>query len=144
MNSVFIIVLSLWKQNQKINFKIMSLSDLYIAGGVQYMHAVSLPFIGNLILIIITISQIAQKKNVNQKLIEIGKQLGGLALAFGVFGTVMGLFQAFDALENSKDIIPFQVIMGGLKVAIITVLYGLIAYCLSLVSYIILKLSARQ
>lgn len=122
----------------------MSLSELYIAGGVVFMHAVSIPFIANLVLIIITILQIVQKKNVNQKLIEMGKQLGGLALALGVFGTVIGLFQAFGALENSKDIIPFQVIMGGLKVAIITVLYGLIAYFISIVAYIILKLSVRQ
>lgn len=122
----------------------MSLSDLYIAGGIEYMHAVSIPFIANLALIIISVLQIVQKKNVNQKLIETGKQLGGLALALGVFGTVIGLFQAFDALENSTDIIPFQVIMGGLKVAIITTLYGLIAYCISLLSYIILKLSVRQ
>jgi flagellar motor component MotA len=122
----------------------MSLSDLYVAGGVEYMHAVSLPFIGNLILIIITISQIVLKKNVNQKLIEIGKQLGGLALALGVFGTIIGLFQAFDALENSQDIIPFQVIMGGLKVALITVLYGLLVFCISQLAYIILKIVVRQ
>lgn len=122
----------------------MSLSDLYVAGGAEYMHPITITFIANLVLIFITISQIVQKKNVNQKLIEIGKQLGGLALALGVFGTVIGLFQAFDALENSSDIIPFQVIMGGLKVAIITVLYGLITYCLSLLAYIILKLSVRQ
>lgn len=121
----------------------MSLSELYVAGGIEYMHAVSIPFIANLMLIIITVLQIAQKKEVNLKLIEIGKQLGGLALALGVFGTVTGLFQAFNALENSKDLIPFPVIMGGLKVAIITVLYGLIAYCLSLVAYIILKLLVR-
>lgn len=122
----------------------MSLSELYIAGGVPFMHAVSIPFIANLALIIITILQIVQKKNVNQKLIEIGKQLGGLALALGVFGTVMGLFQAFDALENSKDVIPFQVIMGGLKVALITALYGLIVFCISQLAYIILKLITRQ
>ncbi len=123
---------------------VATLSELYSAGGVPFMHAVSIPFIANLVLIVITVLQIVQKKNVNQKLIEIGKQLGGLSLALGVFGTVMGLFQAFDALENSKDVIPFQVIMGGLKVAIITLLYGLIAYCISLVAYIILKLSVRQ
>ncbi len=122
----------------------MSLSDLYVAGGAQFMHAISIPFIGNLILIVITIFQIIQKKTVNQKLIEMGKQLGGLALALGVIGTVVGLFQAFDALESSQDIIPFPVIMGGLKVAIITVLYGLIVYCISLVAYILLKLSVRQ
>ncbi len=122
----------------------MSLSELYIAGGVEYMHAVSLPFIINLVLIVLVIFQLAQKKEVNEKWVEAGKQLGTLALALGVFGTTVGLFQAFDALENSKDVIPFQVIMGGLKVAIITLLYGLIAFCISLTAYIILKLLSHQ
>jgi hypothetical protein len=122
----------------------MSLSELYVSGGALYMHPITLVFIANLVLIIITILQIVQKKNVNQKLIEMGKQLGGLALALGVFSTVVGLFQAFDALENSKDIIPFQVIMGGLKVALITALYGLIVFCISQLVYIILKLITRQ
>lgn len=102
----------------------MSLSEFYVSGGIMYMHPITIAFIANLALITIAILQIAQKKSVNQKLIEIGKQLGGLALALGVFGTVAGLFQAFDALENSPDIIPFQVIMGGLKVALITALYA--------------------
>jgi Biopolymer transport proteins len=122
----------------------MSLSDLYISGGVEFMHAVSLPFLINLILIVLVILQLIQKKPVSQKWIEAGKQLGGLALALGVFGTVAGLFQAFDALESSKDIIPFQVIMGGLKVALITLLYGLIVFCISITAYIIIKLISQK
>ena len=85
-----------------------------------------------------------QKKQFNPKWLEAIKQLGGLAAAFGTWGTLMGLLFAFDALEAMEVMIPLQVIMGGLKVALITVLYGLIIFCLSLLAYIILKLVSRN
>ena len=81
-----------------------------------------------------------RKKDISGNWLEAVKHIGGLAVAFGTFGTLFGLLFAFDALESSKEIIPFQVIMGGLKVALINVLYGLIIFCISMLAYIILKL----
>lgn len=138
------IVINLSKQIQKLNFKIMSLSELYVSGGTPYMHPITIVFIANLILVIITVLQIIQKKKVNPKVIEAGKHVGALALALGIFGTISGFFQMFGALEETKDTIPFNVIMGGTKVALITALYGLIAFCISQLAYILLKLTARQ
>jgi biopolymer transport protein ExbB/TolQ len=122
----------------------MSLSELYVSGGTAYMHPITVVFISNLILISISVLKIIQKKTVNEKFIEVGKQLGGLALALGVFGTIAGLFQAFDFLASSMETTEFSVIMGGLKVAMITALYGLIVFCISLLAFIILKLIERQ
>jgi biopolymer transport protein ExbB/TolQ len=87
---------------------------------------------------------LAQKKRISLTLIEAIKQIGVLALAWGIFSTIAGLFQAFDALEAIKEMLPFQVIMGGMKVALITALYGLIVFILSMLAYIILKLSAKN
>ena len=77
---------------------------------------------------------------INPKWMEAIKHVGGFAAAVGTFGTLMGLFMAFNALEHSEQVIPFQVIMGGLKVALINVLYGLIVFLISMVCYIVLKL----
>ena len=122
----------------------MRVFELYIEGGVEYMHAVSIPFIINLILVIFTIVQMVQKKTVNKNLMEAGKHLGGLALAVGVLGTTIGLFQGFGAIAASTEVIPFEVIMEGLKYVLITLLYGLIVFCLSQLAYIILKLVNRK
>ena len=43
----------------------------------------------------------------------------------GFFGTVVGMVQAFDAIEAAGDISP-QVVAGGMKVALITTVGGLI------------------
>ena len=77
-----------------------------------------------------------QKKRINEKILEFIRQLGGLALAFGTFGTIVGLYFAFKSLSEMEETLPLNVIMGGLKVGLITVIYGLIIFLISLVAFI--------
>jgi biopolymer transport protein ExbB len=48
-----------------------------------------------------------------------------LAPMFGFLGTVVGMVQAFDAIEAAGDISP-TVVAGGIKVALLTTVAGLI------------------
>ena len=66
------------------------------------------------------------------------KEIGLFALAFGFFGTILGLLQAFDAISSSGPL-PQQVLCAGLKVALITTIYGIIIYLVSLVVRVIQK-----
>lgn len=84
------------------------------------------------------------KKSIQTKWLETIKQLGGFALAWGAFSTLIGLFYAFGALEASKEVIPFPVIMGGLKVALITSLYGFGIFHFSFLAIIILRLTKKD
>jgi hypothetical protein len=113
--------------------------DIYRAGGTQFMHPLTLILLVNLGLIIFALITKFQKKTIKGNILEMIRQLGGLALAWGVFSTVVGLFFAFDALEGMKETLPLAVIMGGLKVALITIIYGLIIFIFSLISFIGLK-----
>ena len=113
--------------------------DIYVAGGTFFMHTLSLIFFINMGLIIFVVITRLQKKPFNRNILEAIRQLGGLALAWGVFSTVVGLFFAFDDLAGMKETLPLYVIMGGLKVALITILYGLIIFMISLISFIGLK-----
>ena len=113
--------------------------DIYLAGGPTYMHPLSLILFINLGLIIFVIITKLQKKKLNRNFLEAIRQLGGLALAWGVFSTVVGLFFAFEDLARMKETLPLYVIMGGLKVALITILYGLIIFMISLISFIGLR-----
>ncbi len=114
--------------------------DTYIAGGVEYMHPITILLLVNVGIIGYVVYNLMSQKAINPNWIEAVKHIGGFAAAFGTFGTLVGLFLAFNALEQSAQAIPFQVIMGGLKVALITVLYGLIVFFLSMVGYLVLKL----
>lgn len=58
----------------------------------------------------------------------------GLAPSLGFLGTVVGMVQAFDAIEKAGDISP-TVVAGGMKVALITTIFGLIVALILQVCY---------
>jgi biopolymer transport protein ExbB/TolQ len=58
------------------------------------------------------------------------KSLGLFALVFGIFGQLLGLYQAFSVIEQAGSISP-AILAGGLKVSTIPTLYGMIIFLLS-------------
>ncbi len=121
-----------------------SLLDLHTAGGSPFMPILSVLLAINVAILIYVIIARVQNKTLSTRWVEAIKQVGLLAAVWGAFSTIIGFFQAFGALEEIKEMLPFQVIMGGMKVALITVLYGLLIYCLSLVAFIILQLTSPK
>ena len=98
----------------------------------------------NVCIVLFIAASLIQKKELSGRWFDAVKQIGGLAAAWGTLATIVGLYGAFHALEATPEVLPFQVIMGGLKVAVITVIYGLIIFCLSLLAYIILKMVEKK
>lgn len=66
------------------------------------------------------------------------KELGLIALITGLLWTLYGFYQVNDCIERAGDI-PMSVIASGVKVALISVLYGGIIYLISLIMRIIQK-----
>jgi len=57
-----------------------------------------------------------------------------LAPMLGFFGTIVGMVQAFDRIEQVGDISP-TIVAGGIKVALITTLFGLLVAMIMQVAY---------
>ena len=66
------------------------------------------------------------------------KEIGIGALVLSIFWSLVGLFNACDAIQMCGDASPI-IIAGGLKVCLIPVLYGLIVYFISLIIRVIQK-----
>ncbi len=66
------------------------------------------------------------------------KEIGLMALITGILGTLIGITQACDAIERAGDI-SMSIMAGGMKVALITVIYGSLIYFASLIIRIIVK-----
>ena len=79
------------------------LSELHVQGGTPFMLPIDLVGIINLGLIGYMLFSYFTKKSISEAILERLKHLGGLALAFGAFGTLVGLFFAFGALEEMKE-----------------------------------------
>ena len=66
------------------------------------------------------------------------KEIGIFALAVGVLGTLVGFAIAAEDIAKAGDIAQ-GIIWGGLRIAVITTIYGLIIYMVSLIIRIIQK-----
>jgi biopolymer transport protein ExbB len=66
-----------------------------------------------------------------------------LSPSLGFLGTVIGMIQAFDKIQQVGDISP-TIVAGGMKVALITTVYGLISAMILQVfyNYILSKIDA--
>ena len=82
---------------------------------------------------------LASGKNLSIKWLEIIKQIGMLALAWGVLSTVIGLFAMFKSLQALKQVPSLEMMMGGLQALLIALLYALIIFIISLLAYLILR-----
>lgn len=60
------------------------------------------------------------------------KEIGLLALLTGIFYQLLGLFMAFDSIQQAGDI-SLSLLAGGFKVSFITIMYGMLIYGASLV-----------
>ena len=67
------------------------------------------------------------------------KEVGLIALAFGVMWTFISLVQMAAVLQAMPDEVSPNVIWGGVKVVPIQAIYGLIVYIISLIIRIIKK-----
>ena len=110
--------------------------EIHVEGGMPFMAPLSFIFLIIIGLIAFAVLSAIQKKRINEKILEFIRQLGGLALAFGTFGTIVGLYFAFKSLSEMEETLPLNVIMGGLKVGLITVIYGLVIFLISFVAFI--------
>jgi hypothetical protein len=108
----------------------------HIEGSIYFMAPLTFLFAISVILFIYVLI----KKNFNSILVDAIKHLGILIFMYGVFGTLFGFLQMFDALESIKEGLPLSVISGGVKVALLNVLYGAGYFCLNQLGYLTIKI----
>ncbi|RAI84369.1 MotA/TolQ/ExbB proton channel family protein [Algoriphagus yeomjeoni] len=67
------------------------------------------------------------------------KEIGLLALAVGILGQVVGLYGIFEGIESMGGNVGQAMIVGGLKISMITMIYGVIIFIVSLLGRLINK-----
>lgn len=117
----------------------ISFYDLHLEGGIEYMTPLTVLFAINIGICAYVIIALIQRKTIQMIWLEAFRQIGLLILALGVFGTMVGFLQMFDALEAMKETLPLNVISGGVKVALLAVIYGLILFSITQALYIVFK-----
>ena len=83
------------------------------------------------------------EKDFSKKSRSILASVGWLALAWGYLGRTFGLIMAFDNIAAAGEITP-QHMAGGLKMALLGPLFGLITFLLARLGILVLHLKSRK
>ncbi|GAA5034076.1 hypothetical protein GCM10011506_27100 [Marivirga lumbricoides] len=117
----------------------MNFYEIHIEGGIEFMSILFLLFLA--VLGTGVVALIKKKEPVKRdKWIKINQDLALFALVWGIFGQTIGLFGAFQAIEEVGEVLQ-ALLAGGLKVSSYTTLYGLLIFLIGKIFKIILDFS---
>lgn len=79
------------------------------------------------------------KPTARKKTITLVSSISLFVLVWGFLGQMIGLIGAFDAIEAAGDISP-SILAGGLKIAILSPLFGMFVFLIARIGIIILNI----
>ena len=117
----------------------MNFYEIHIEGGIEFMSILFLLFLA--VLGTGVVALIKKKEPLQRdKWIKINQDLALFALVWGILGQTIGLFQAFQAIEEVGEVSQ-ALLAGGLKVSSYTTLYGLLIFLIGKIFKIIIDFS---
>lgn len=123
------------------------LIDLFFQGGELFMSVLTLLLI--LAIVVAFVNGRAVLSKDQEPLVEKRaklsyiKSIGTLAIIVGIFGQLLGLISAFDTIEGVGGV-STPMLMGGLKVSMISTLYGFVIFILANIIWLVLSLKLRK
>jgi hypothetical protein len=117
----------------------LTLFDRFLEGGALFMSLILICLLMSIFFTVKSILKIKTDKEVSKKLLKHISDSGTLGLSLGVMGAFLGLISAFDVLEASGGAEP-AIIAGGLKVALLSPLFGLLTFSVSKLAILILRI----
>ncbi|MDA7813177.1 MotA/TolQ/ExbB proton channel family protein, partial [Flavobacteriaceae bacterium] len=107
-----------------------TLFNRFMEGGALFMSLVLVCLLLSIYFLVKSLLNIKTNIEISKKMLKHISDSGTLGLALGVTGAFIGLITAFDVLEATGEANP-SVIAGGLKVALLSPLFGLFTFSVS-------------
>tara|TARA_B110000014_G_C19883245_1_gene457112 strand:- start:87 stop:500 length:414 start_codon:yes stop_codon:yes gene_type:complete len=116
-----------------------TLFNRFMEGGALFMSLILICLLISIYFIVKSLLNIKTNVDISKKMLKHISDSAVLGLALGVFSAFLGLIAAFDVLEASGQAEP-SVIAGGLKVALLSPLFGLFTFSVSKLAILILRI----
>jgi|TARA_B110000914_G_scaffold64819_1_gene56579 biopolymer transport protein ExbB/TolQ len=116
-----------------------TLFNRFMEGGALFMSLILICLLISIYFIVKSILNIKTNIEISKKMLKHISDSGTLGLALGVMGAFLGLITAFDALEATGAAEP-SIVAGGLKVALLSPLFGLFTFSVSKLAILILRI----
>ena len=116
-----------------------TLFNRFLEGGALFMSIILICLLLSIFFTVKSVFNIKINIETSKKMLKLISVSGSLGLAIGVMGAFIGLISAFDVIEASGGAEP-AIIAGGLKVALLSPLFGLFTFSVSRISILILRI----
>ena len=116
-----------------------TLFNRFMEGGALFMSLVLICLLLSIYFLVKSLLNIKTNIEISKKMLKHISDSGTLGLALGVTGAFIGLISAFDVLEATGEANP-SIIAGGLKVALLSPLFGLFTFSVSKLAILILRI----
>lgn len=121
--------------------------ELFFMGGPLFMGMLTIVFVAVIAVTVLNGLPVLQGKiiepNEAYRKLSYIKSVGLFALVLGILGQLIGLFDAFKAIQSMEGGVSPAILAGGLRVSMITTLYGAFIYLLSLLIWFGFSLKLR-
>ncbi|WP_166964279.1 MotA/TolQ/ExbB proton channel family protein [Yeosuana marina] len=112
--------------------------DRFNEGGVFFMSLILICFLLSIFFIVKGIISNKSNNALSKKMLKLAIDSSLLGLVIGFFASVIGLITAFDTIEAMGDADP-AIFAGGLKVSLLTAIFGLFTFAISRLGILILR-----
>jgi len=116
-----------------------TLFNRFMEGGAFFMSLILICLLISIYFTAKSFLNIKSNVEISKKMLKHISDSGTLGLALGVMGAFLGLISAFDILEATGEAQP-GIIAGGLKVALLSPLFGLLTFSVSKLSILVLRI----
>ena len=116
--------------------------EYFYQGGPLFMSMLTLVLIAALIISILPFVKAQSNTSKSKQNLKTIRSLGLLALVLGMLGQFIGLFEAFRVIESGVTISP-AMLAGGVKISMITSIYGMLIFVILYLLSFLLKLFTK-
>jgi hypothetical protein len=116
-----------------------TLFNRFMEGGALFMSLILICLLISIYFLVKSILNIKTNIEISKKMLKHINDSGTLGLALGIMGSFIGLVTAFDVIEATGAAKP-SILAGGLKVALLSTLFGLFTFSISKLAILILRI----
>ena len=116
-----------------------TLFNRFLEGGALFMSLILICLLLSIYFMVKSFLTLNKDKETSKRMLKHIGDSGTLGLALGVLGAFIGLITAFDVIEATGGAAP-SIIAGGLKVAILSPIFGLFTFSFAKLSIMVLRL----
>lgn len=116
-----------------------TLINRFMEGGALFMSLILVCLLISVYFIVKSVLNIKTNNDVSVNMLKHINDSGMLAMVLGFLGAFLGLISAFDILEATGQAAP-HIIAGGIKVALLSPLFGLFTFAISRLAILFLRI----